>query len=151
MSTLDNIASERQRLAERLARLDAEQVKLAEQLAELDAAERVLSRLSPTKAASLRRGRRARTAETAEPVSALARRRGPGRGGRKAVGKQTLPLRDATFRAVGALGNDSARWVTMARLSRSASISGKLWHAGAPEPPRYGPAAASPWRPAQRA
>src|SRR5260221_10442055 len=105
MSTLNNIATERQRLAERLARIDAEQVKLAEQLAELDAAERVLSRLSPTKAATPRRGRRARTAEAAEPVSPPARRRGTRRGGRKPVAKQAVPLGDAPLRAVGGLGN----------------------------------------------
>jgi hypothetical protein len=106
MSTLDDIAGERQRLAERLARVDAERTKLAEQLAELEAAERVLSRFTPTKAATARRGRRGQTAKTTEPVSPPARRRTASRGGRKAAAKQALPLGDATLRAVGALGND---------------------------------------------
>src|SRR5437762_189523 len=44
MSTLDDIAKERQLLAERLARIDGERAKVAEQIAELEAAERVLSR-----------------------------------------------------------------------------------------------------------
>ena len=56
MLALDSIATERQRLAERLARIDAERTKLTEHLAELEAAERVPSRLSPAKAASLAAG-----------------------------------------------------------------------------------------------
>src|SRR5580700_12037113 len=106
MSTLDDIAVERQRLAERLARADAERAKLAEQLAELDAAERVLSRFAPAKAVTPHRASRARTAKATEPVSPPARRRGAGRGGRKAAAKQALPLGDATLRAVDALGNN---------------------------------------------
>jgi len=42
MAVADDIATERQRLTERLARIDAERQKLADQLAELEAAERVL-------------------------------------------------------------------------------------------------------------
>jgi predicted metal-dependent phosphoesterase TrpH len=106
MSTFDDIAKERQRLAERLTRVDAERTKLAGQLEELEATERVLSRLSPVKAASPRRGRPARPAKATEPASAPAPRRGAGRGGRKAAAKQVLSLGDATLRAVGALGTD---------------------------------------------
>jgi len=61
MAVLDDIAAERQRLTERLARVDAERQKLADQVAELDAAERVLSRITPNPAATSRRGRRARS------------------------------------------------------------------------------------------
>ena len=56
MAALDDIAQERQRLSERLAKLDTDRAKLAEQLAELEAAERVLSRFTQAKP---RRGRRA--------------------------------------------------------------------------------------------
>ena len=105
MPVLDDIAGERQRLAERLARVDAERTKLAEQLAELETAERVLSRLTPTKVASPRRGRRARTAQAPETVS-IPRRRRAGRGGRKAAAKPTMSLSEATLRAVTALGSD---------------------------------------------
>ena len=45
MATMEEIGQERQRIAERLARLDAERAKLAEQMNELEIAERVLSRL----------------------------------------------------------------------------------------------------------
>jgi hypothetical protein len=58
MSTLDDIAKERQRLAERLAKIDAERADVAEQLAELEAAERVLSRLTKGRPEPARRGRR---------------------------------------------------------------------------------------------
>jgi predicted metal-dependent phosphoesterase TrpH len=103
---LDDIAAQRQKLVEKLARVNAERTKLAEQLAELEVAERVLSRLSPSKAVRPRRVRRARKTEATKPASAPAARRSAGRGGRKSVAKQALPLGDATLRAIGALGND---------------------------------------------
>jgi hypothetical protein len=65
MSTLDDIAKERQLIAERLAKLDGDRAKLAEQLAELEAAERVFSRFTQTKPRPGRRGRRAAAAATA--------------------------------------------------------------------------------------
>ena len=105
MSTLDDITTERQRLTERLARLDAERAKFAEQLTELEAADRVLSRLAPTKAAPPR-GPRARAAKATKTPAVPAGRRRPGRGRRKATAKPALPLGDATMRAVEALGND---------------------------------------------
>ena len=46
MSTLDAIAAARQRLTERLAKLDVERAKLADELAELEAAERVIARFT---------------------------------------------------------------------------------------------------------
>ena len=44
MATADEIGQEKQRISERLARLDAERTKLADQLNELEIAERVLTR-----------------------------------------------------------------------------------------------------------
>src|ERR1700693_339331 len=105
MSTLDDIAQERQRIAERLARIDSERAKLAEQLGELEAAERVLSRFGQPKSPAGRRGRRARTAEPAKAVKAAKaeprrgrQRRGRGRGA--APAKSAPALGDATLRAV---------------------------------------------------
>src|SRR5438309_6946063 len=46
MSTLDEIAKEKQRIGEALARADAQREKLAGQLSELEATERVLARYS---------------------------------------------------------------------------------------------------------
>ena len=105
MSTVDDITAERQRLAERLARVDADRAKLVEQLTELEAAERVLSRLAPTKAGP-RRGTRARIPKAAKAPAEPAARRRAGRSGRKAAAKPALPLGDATLRAVEGLGNE---------------------------------------------
>ena len=82
MSTLDEIAQEKQRVSEALARIDAQREKLAGQLGELEATERVLARYStgtkrtvsaksppsPTKAvAPAQRQRGRRHATTAKP------------------------------------------------------------------------------------
>src|ERR1051325_5453494 len=124
MSVLDDIAAERQRLAERLARLDADRQKLADRIAELDAAERVLSRIAPGGRSSRRRGR-ATTAEDASGAAAAPTRRGrrarsdqpsegtaptrgrrarTGRRGAKRAAKPEVSMGDAALRAVEALG-----------------------------------------------
>jgi prefoldin subunit 5 len=59
MATLDEIAQEKQRISERIARLDAERTKLGDQLNELEIAERVLSRFGG-KAETTERQRRGR-------------------------------------------------------------------------------------------
>ena len=105
MSTVDDIAAERQRLTERLARIDAERTKLADQLADLDAAERVLSRLSPGKMrTSHRRG--ARPANANGSATPKPPRRGRVTRGRKATAKAASTLGEATLRAVSALGSE---------------------------------------------
>lgn len=73
MSTLDEIAKEKQRLSEALARLDAQRERLSSQLSELGATERVLARRTkrpaarkpasvqaPSAATKVRSGRRPR-------------------------------------------------------------------------------------------
>src|ERR1700751_96728 len=67
MATLDEIGQEKQRISERLARLDGERTKLGHQLNELEIAERTLTRFGGTAVATekQRRGRRARTAPAA--------------------------------------------------------------------------------------
>ena len=122
MAVLDDIAAEKQRITDRLARIDAEREKLAHQLAELDAAERVLSRMAPGGARRPRRGRTAEAVEAGEAAprrgrrrarqaqatkTAPARRRGAGRGGRRARQNSDVPLGDATLQAVQALGNNA--------------------------------------------
>ena len=81
MSTLDEIAKEKQRIGEALARVDAQRDKLTSQLSEMEATERVLARYSKgprtTKSASTRatradapaRGRGRRRTTTAGPAS----------------------------------------------------------------------------------
>ena len=111
MSTLDDIAKERQLLAERLAKLDGDRAKLADQLAELEAAERVLSRFTQARPTAGRRGRPAATAaaktQPRTPASAAAPRRG--RRGRRAAPRAAraggVSLGEATLRAVAAHGN----------------------------------------------
>src|SRR3954467_5597181 len=108
MAVLDDIAAERQRLTERLARVDAERQKLADQVAELDAAERVLSRITPNPAATSHRGRRARSAAASPPPGAPARGGRAARGGRKPPAKPAMSLGDASLRALEALGNEAS-------------------------------------------
>jgi hypothetical protein len=113
MSTLDDIAKERQLLGERLARLDGERAKLAEQLAELEAAERVLSRFARARPQPGRRAAAAKTKPEAKTKTEAkiktagggARRRGR-RGGR--APKKTVSLGDATLRAVAAHGHGAS-------------------------------------------
>ncbi|HEV2300976.1 MAG TPA: hypothetical protein VGR91_05345, partial [Stellaceae bacterium] len=62
MASMDEIAQERKKLSERLARLDAERSKLAEQLNELEVAERVLTRFGRPAGQRRRRGRPAAAA-----------------------------------------------------------------------------------------
>ena len=96
MATLDEIGQEKQRISERLARLDAERSKLADQLNELEIAERVLTRFGG-KAETTERRRRGRPARTA-PAARVDRK---ARGGQQAPG---VSLSDATLQAVRAHG-----------------------------------------------
>ena len=105
MSTLDDIAKERQRLAERLAKIDDERAKVAEQLAELEAAERVLSRFTKARPQPARRGRRAAAAKTAGTAASPRRGR---RGRRTAQKAAQVSLGDATLRAVEAHGHGAS-------------------------------------------
>src|SRR3954447_2428335 len=107
MAVLDDIAAERQRLTERLARVDAERQKLADQVAELDAAERVLSRITPNPAVTSRRGRCARSAAASPATAAPARRGRVARGAPKQPAKLAMPLGEASLRALEALGNEA--------------------------------------------
>jgi len=123
MSTLDDIAQERQRIAERLARLDGERAKMAEQLAELDAAERVLARLTEGRP---RRGRprAAESAASAPPRRGRQRRRG-------AVAKSLAPsLGDAALRAVETLGNGVSAEDVRGYLAKELSMTVRPNHLG---------------------
>jgi hypothetical protein len=106
MSTLDDIAQERQRIAERLAKLDAERAKLAEQLAELEAAERVLSRFGQPGSQKARRGRPARSVEAEAPAQPRRRRQRRARG--TAPLKTGPSLGEAALRAVSAHGQGAS-------------------------------------------
>ena len=96
MASIDEIGQEKQRISERLVRLDAERTRLGDQLNELEIAERVLIRFGgkADTTGDRRRGRRARTAPAAG-------------GERRARGVQKAPsltIRDACLKAVQAHG-----------------------------------------------
>lgn len=108
MSTLDDIGRERQRLSERLEKIDSERTRVVEQLAELEAAERVLSRLTQGRPAT---GRRGRPPSTAAANGAAAVKSAAGRRGRRTAAQAqaaTPPLGEATLRAVTAHGDGAS-------------------------------------------
>jgi len=151
MAVEDDIAAERQRLTERLARIDAERQKLADQLAELEAAERVLSRMTPGRTGARRgrraqmeeataaapnavpgrRGRRARSTEATDTAAGRATRRGrspQGRGTRRT--KPEVSLADATLRAAEALGNEISPEQIREHLDREFGMQVRANHLG---------------------
>lgn len=131
MSTLDDIAQERQRIAERLARVDAERVKLTEQLVELEAAERVLSRFSQPRAPAGRRGRRARTVEPAKAAKPTEQRRRRQRRARGAApAKSKLALGDATLRAVSSHAQGASAEEVRGYLAREFGMQVRPNHLG---------------------
>ena len=75
MSTLEEIAKEKQRIGEALARVDAQREKLNSQLGELEAAERVLARYS--KGTPARKTASAKTPTTATKAAVAPRPRLP--------------------------------------------------------------------------
>ena len=122
MATMEEIGQEKQRIAERLARLDAERAKLADQLNELEIAERVLSRFGKG-ATTVSRGRRGRPVRTAAPPA----------GERKAGAAQPasgLSLSDATLKAVGAYATGATAAEVLTYLSREFGMAVRPNHLG---------------------
>jgi hypothetical protein len=110
MATPTEIEHEKQRIADRLARLDAEREKLGAQLNELEVAERVLTRFGRVDTTERRRpGRPARTA----PAPAAPRGRA-----RAAQPAQAVSLSDATLRAVQAFGEGATPSEILSYLAR---------------------------------
>lgn len=123
MATVDEIGQEKQRISERLARLDAERTKLADQLNELEIAERVLTRFGGKPEGTERR-RRGRPAGSG-PAAA--------RGVRRARGAQQesgVSLSDATLQAVQAHGEGATANDVMNYLSREFGMSVRPNHLG---------------------
>lgn len=125
MATLDEIGQEKQRISERLARIDAERTKLADQLSELEITERVLTRFggSADTAERRRRGRPARTAPAA-----------PAGGQRRARGSQqaaaSVSLSDATLQAVQAHPDGATANDILNHLSRAFGMTVRPNHLG---------------------
>jgi hypothetical protein len=122
MATLDEIGQEKQKVSERLARLDAEREKLGAQLNELEVAERVLTRFGRVETTERRRrGRPARTA----PAPAAPR-------GRAAAAQpaQDVSLSDATLRAVQAYGEGATPSEVLSYLAREFGMTVRPNHLG---------------------
>ena len=122
MATLDEIGQEKQKVSERLARLDAERAKLGAQLNELEVAERVLTRFG--KVDTTERRRRGRPARTA-PAPAAPRARA-----RAAQPAQTVSLSDATLRAVQAHGEGATPSEVLSYLAREFGMTVRPNHLG---------------------
>ena len=122
MATLDEIGQEKQKVSERLARLDAEREKLGAQLNELEVAERVLTRFGRVETTERRRrGRPARSA----PAPAAPR-------GRAAAAQpaQAVSLSDATLRAVQAYGEGATPSEVLSYLAREFGMTVRPNHLG---------------------
>ena len=109
MTTLAKIGQEKQRISERLARLNVERTRLGEQLNELETAERVLTRFGG-KAVTTERQRRGRPARTA-PAAAGEQK---ARGGQQAP---TMSMKDAILKPCGrvAMGSPRMKYFTISR------------------------------------
>ena len=122
MATLDEIGQEKQRISERLARVEAERTKLADQLNELEVAERVLTRFGG-KADTTERRRRGRPAGTAAAVG----RQRNARGGQQAP---TLSMSDAILKAVQTHGEAATASEVLDCLSREFGMTVRPNHLG---------------------
>jgi hypothetical protein len=123
MATLDEIGQEKQKLSERLARVEAERARLADQLNELEVAERVLTRFGG-KTVTTEKRRRGRPARTA---TAPAAERGRSRSAQPA---HSVSLSDATLRAVQAHGEGATASEVLGYLSRELGMTVRPNHLG---------------------
>lgn len=125
MPTLDEIGQEKQRLAERLARLDSEREKVAAQLNELEVAERVLARFGGGETVTpRRRGRPAR------PTAAAEQPQRRGRRPERAAPAPGVSLSEATLQAVGAHSEGVTANELLDYLSRELGLAVRPNHLG---------------------
>jgi hypothetical protein len=122
MATMEEIGQEKQKVMERLARLDTDREKLAAQLSELEIAERVLTRFGKVEPAQ----RRGRGRPAARPAPAPA----PQRGRARAQPASTISLSDATLRAVQAYPDGATANEVLGYLSREFGMAVRPNHLG---------------------
>jgi hypothetical protein len=122
MATMDEIGQEKQKVMERLARLDTDREKLTAQLSELEIAERVLTRFGKVEPAQ----RRGRGRPAARPAPAPA----PQRGRARAQPASTISLSDATLRAVQAYPDGATANEVLGYLSREFGMAVRPNHLG---------------------
>jgi hypothetical protein len=132
MAEMDEIAQERKKLSERLARLDAEREKLAGQLNELEVAERVLSRFGKPGGPRRRRGRPPAAAAPAAAAGKPAAGRKPrGRGrGRPAAQAPSISVSDAALRIVRSHSSGISANDVLGALSREYGLTVRPNHLG---------------------
>jgi hypothetical protein len=127
MATMEEIGQEKQKVMERLARLDADREKLAAQLNELEIAERVLTRFGRVETTA-RRGR-GRPARPARPAPAPAPQRAQ-RGRARGQPTHAVSLSDATLRAVQAYPEGATANEVLGYLSREFGMAVRPNHLG---------------------
>ena len=122
MTLLDQIGHEKQRISERLTRLDAERTKLGEQLNELEIAQRALKRFGgkATATKERRRGRAARSAPAADAA----------RTARGSQPMQGVSLGDATLNAVRAHAKGASADELLHYLLRKFGLTARPNHLG---------------------
>ena len=122
MTLLDQIGHEKQRISERLTRLDAERTKLGEQLNELEIAQRALKRFGgkATATKERRRGRAARSAPAADAAHTA-------RGSQQMQG---VSLGDATLNAVRAHAKGASADELLHYLLRKFGLTARPNHLG---------------------
>jgi hypothetical protein len=117
-----SMGEEKQRISERLARLDAEREKLDTQLDELEIAERVLARFGGKAGTTEKRGRAPPAKST--PAAGAERK---ARGNQQALG---MSLSDATLKAVQAHGDGATASEVLNYLSREFRMTVRPNHLG---------------------
>lgn len=117
------MGQEKQRISERIERLDTEREKLSGQLNELEIAERVVKRFGGKAGTTGKRGRARPAAQTA-PTAGEKRR---ARGNQQAP---TMSLSDATLQAVQAHGEGATASEVLTYLSRKFGMTVRPNHLG---------------------
>ncbi len=134
MPALDEIGKEKQRIADRLARVEAERAKLAEQLNELEIAERVLGRFGKAEAGMhRRRGRPAKAKAAPSAVGAAPRARTAKPRARKVravVSPSGVSLSDAALKTVQAHAQGVSAGDALAYLASQFGLKVRPNHLG---------------------
>jgi hypothetical protein len=124
MAILDQIAEQRQRISERLTRVDAERTKLSGQLDELEVTERALKRFGGNGVAA-EKSSKGRVATSAAATAAVVKPRAGG--GQQAKGTS---LGDATLKAVQAHAKGISADEVRKFLSRKFGLTVRPNHLG---------------------
>ena len=123
MTMLDQIGQDKQRISERLMRLDVERTKLSDQLNELEIAERALKRFGVNGVAVAEKRKRGRAAQRATAAGAEPR----AAGGQQ---ERSASLGEATLKAVQAHAKGASADEVLKYLSRKFGLTVRPNHLG---------------------